>query len=368
MRWRAKDFGYLLPFGLTAVLFVLTNMGGVFRGAGMLVAFAIVPVLDKLIGLDTENVPAEEEPAREASWYFRSLLLLWVPVQLGIMTYAMWRIDREAAPLWFAALLGVPLGLMNGGVGINVAHELGHRNTWPEKWGARLLLCSVSYGHFTVEHNLGHHIRVATPVDPATARLGEGFWRFLFRTIPGQFVHAWRIENARVRRARGRALSLHNRMIWLVAAPFAIMAVLFAYGGASGGPRLLVYFLSQSLFAILLLEAVNYVEHYGLLRAETAPGVYEKVQPRHSWNASFMVTNWILFGLQRHSDHHAYAGRRYQILRHTDGAPQLPAGYPVMIMLALVPPLWRRTMDWRVLNARKITGNPFADDPMTEAR
>lgn len=364
MKLPARDYGYLLPFGIVGGIFAIVTATQSFQGLGLFVTFVGLPLADRLIGLSRENpTPAQERELGPHPWY-RGLLFAWAAVQLSLIGLGLWRIHLLVdPPLWKVALLAIPLGLTNGGIGITVAHELGHRSERFDRWVARVLLLSVSYGHFTIEHNQGHHVRVATPDDPATARLGEGFWRFLVRTVPTQYLHAWELENARCRRNAGRALVVGNAMLWLTLVPLVLVGGLFAVGGA----KLAVYFAAQSAFSILLLEAVNYVEHYGLRRRELSTGRYEPVAPHHSWNASFAITNWTLFALQRHSDHHASPGRPYQLLRHVDGAPQLPAGYPVMIMLALVPPLWHRVMAPRAQEAARLGAPAEQPGPALEA-
>jgi alkane 1-monooxygenase len=352
----ARDLGFLFPYALIGGVFTLVHVTGQFRGIGLAIAFILIPTLDYLIGLNTRNFSPEDEKRADGHWYYEAILLGWVPVQLGLITLGVSKIyANPEIPLWVAALLGIPLGLGNGGIGITIAHELGHRNNALDKWAARILLVSVGYGHFIIEHNRGHHVRVATPGDPATSRFGEGFWRFFVRTVPTQYFSAWHLENERCRRAYGSAATPRNHMLWYTLAPVALVAGFGLWLGAA----VAVYLVTQAFFAFWLLEAVNYVEHYGLLRKKTDGGAYEKVQPHHSWNSAHAISNYLLFSLQRHSDHHAYAGRRYEILRHTEGAPQLPGGYPTMILLALFPPLWRRVMDEKVLAARESAGVPL---------
>ena len=226
--------------------------------------------------------------------------------------------------------LALGTGLVSGGVGIVIAHELGHRHDKVDRFFAYVLLAWVAYMHFFVEHNKGHHAKVATPEDPASARFGEGFWAYFPRSVIGQFRSALHIDRRRTLQGVGAS---------------ALIAVAL---GAAFGPIAIAFFLLQAFYAILQLELVNYVEHYGLERAEVAPGRFEKVTVRHSWNSSHRLSNLLLFNLQRHSHHHAHQGKRYQVLEHFEESPQLPAGYLAMLPLAMVPPLWRRIMDPRV--------------------
>lgn len=346
--WMRADVGFLTAFFILGVVGVGVSLGGAYPLLVPLLTFAFIPVIDQLVGVERANPTPVEEEARAGNDAFRVLLYLWVPAQLGTIAWAAVRfVDPSLSALERLAIVAAA-AIGTGGIGITIAHELGHRSGFADRWGARLLLGSVCYAHFTIEHNRGHHVRVATPLDPATARLGESLWAFVVRTVPQQYLSAWRLENDRLRATGRRALSGSNRMIWFTLAVPTLGALFAVVLGPLGG----VFFYAHALAAIFLLECVNYLEHYGLQRRELEPGVYERVTPWHSWNASYPISNWLLFRLQRHADHHAYAGRRYQILRHTEEAPQLPASYPAMILLALVPPLWRRVMDPRVRQVR----------------
>ena len=240
--------------------------------------------------------------------------------------------------------LTLTAGLVNG-IAINTAHELGHKRESAERWLSKIALAPTAYGHFFVEHNRGHHVRVATPEDPASSRLGETYWRFWPRTVLGSLRSAWHLETTR-HRLRGRTPWTWRNDILNA---WAMTAVLYAALVAALGPGTLPFLVLQAVIGFSVLEAVNYLEHYGLRRQRNAAGRYEKVDPRHSWNSDRLTTNVFLFQLQRHSDHHANPLRRYQTLRSFDVSPQLPAGYAAMLILALIPPLWRRVMDKRVL-------------------
>jgi alkane 1-monooxygenase len=234
---------------------------------------------------------------------------------------------------------------MVSGIAINTAHELGHKRASLERWLSRVALAQSGYGHFFIEHNRGHHVRVATPEDPASARLGESFYAFLPRTVIGSLRSAWELERVRLQRMDRRAWSLRNDIL----GAWGMTVVLFAALVAVFGLVVLPYLLIQAVVGFSLLEVVNYLEHYGLLRQRADDGRYERTRPEHSWNSNSAASNVLLYHLQRHSDHHANPIRRYQALRHVDDAPQLPTGYAGMILLAVIPPAWRRVMDHRVL-------------------
>jgi len=234
---------------------------------------------------------------------------------------------------------------MVSGVAINTAHELGHKRDQLERWLSKVALAQSAYGHFYIEHNRGHHVRVATPEDPASARLGESFWEFLPRTVVGSLRSAWGLERARLARMGKPPWSMRNDIL----SAWAMTVVLFAGLTAIFGLVVLPYLVLQAVVGFSLLEIVNYLEHYGLLRQRREDGRYERTRPEHSWNSNNIASNVALYHLQRHSDHHANPTRRYQALRHVEEAPQLPSGYAGMILIALFPPLWRRVMDHRLL-------------------
>jgi alkane 1-monooxygenase len=234
---------------------------------------------------------------------------------------------------------------MVGGIAINTAHELGHKRKKHEKWLSKVALAQTGYGHFFIEHNRGHHVRVATPEDPASARLGESFWEFLPRTVVGSLRSALELERVRLERVGQRFFSLHNDIFNAWAMTIVLFAGLVAVFGLEVAPWLVL----QAVVGASLLEVVNYIEHYGLLRQKQEDGRYERCRPEHSWNSDNVASNVFLYHLQRHSDHHAYPTRRYQALRHFEDLPELPSGYATMIPLAYMTPLWRRVLDPMVL-------------------
>jgi len=309
----------------------------------LMLFYIIIPVLDTAWGEDRYNPPPDAVPALQADRWYRYVVASCVPIQYAVTLTGAWIVATQTLqPLdWLGLVLSV--GSING-LGINTAHELGHKSPPWERWLARLALAPVAYGHFFVEHNRGHHLRVATPDDPASARMGESFWRFLPRSIYGGLRSAWSLEASRLR-GQGLPVLHHgnqNLQSW------AMTVLLYGSLTMGLGWQTLPFLLVQALYGMSLLEVVNYIEHYGLLRQRNARGRFEACSPRHSWNASHRASNLFLLQLQRHSDHHAHPARRYQALRHFDEAPQLPTGYAGMILLAYVPPLWFRVMDPRV--------------------
>ena len=320
---------------------------GVWFWIGPIVILGIVPVIDLVAGLDRSNPPDELIEALENDRYYRWITYWFLPIQyVGLLT-AMWVITHGGLTTLDKVGLAVSIGCV-GGIGINTAHELGHKKESHERWLAKVALAQSFYGHFYIEHNRGHHVRVATPADPASSRVGESFYAFWPRTVAGSLRSAWRLEKRRLARRRLHPWRLSNDVVsaWLLSA--LLWGALVAWLGVGVLPYLLV----QAFVGLSLLEVVNYMEHYGMLRQVVGqPGRqrYERVDPSHSWNSNNIATNVLLYHLQRHSDHHANPTRRYQTLRDYAESPVLPTGYAGMIVLALVPPLWRRVMDPRVV-------------------
>jgi alkane 1-monooxygenase len=310
-----------------------------------ILVFVAIPIIDMLSGDDVGNPPDEVGAELAEDRYYRWLTYLYLPLQFGAIVLGCWQ--WQVGGFGWAGRLGliVSIGTVNG-IAINTAHELGHKRESVERWLSKIALAPTMYGHFYTEHNRGHHIRVATPEDPASARLGESFYRFWPRTVLGSLRNAWVLERKRFT-ARGRGIwTIRNDNLnaWLMT------IVLFGALTVAFGPGVLPFLLVQGVLGFSFLEAVNYLEHYGLRRQKTVGGRYEKVDEQHSWNSNRLTTNIFLYQLQRHSDHHANPTLRYQALRNFDTSPQLPAGYATMIVIALFPPVWRRVMDGRVID------------------
>jgi len=304
----------------------------------------VFSLLDVVVGMDAENPPDSIIKWLEQDRYYRWCTYLFIPIQYAGLVFACWLWAH--GDLTTVEKIGLAFTMaMVSGIAINTAHELGHKRASLERWLSKVALAQSGYGHFFIEHNRGHHVRVATPEDPASARLGESFWAFLPRTVVGSLRSSWELECERLRRTGSGPWTVKNDILNAWAMTIALYAVLIAVFGWVVLPYLLI----QAVVGSSLLEVVNYLEHYGLLRSRREDGRYERTQPEHSWNSNNVASNVLLYHLQRHSDHHANPTRRYQALRHMDDAPQLPTGYAGMIVLALVPPVWRRVMDRRLL-------------------
>jgi alkane 1-monooxygenase len=320
---------------------------------GPILLYLVLPALDLRFGPDGQNPPDEVMERLDNDRYYRYCTYLYIPFQYASVILAAYLFTASDlswlgfhGPLSWPAKIGLALSVGTlAGVGINTAHEMGHKKESLERWLSKITLAQSCYGHFYIEHNRGHHVRVATPEDPASSRFGETFWEFLPRSVFGSLRSAWRLEAQRLRRMNKSPWHLSNDVLnaWLMSV--VLWGVLIAVFGLALVPLVII----QAVFGFSLLESVNYLEHYGLLRQKTDTGRYERCTPKHSWNSDHLVTNLFLYHLQRHSDHHANPTRRYQTLRSFADAPSLPSGYASMIALTYIPPLWRKVMDHRVL-------------------
>jgi len=346
-----RKLKFFYAFEVPALVVAGFYLGGWWNFLALGFAFILLPIIDQWIGISTVNVEEKDVKAVGEAFYYRLVTYLWVYVQLAMLVWGVYVIATGQINTWYewtGFLLSI--SLVTGGIGITVAHELGHKKSALERFYSKMLLMTVSYMHFYVEHNRGHHVLVATTEDPATARRNENFYSFWIRSVFLGYAHAWKLENERLARKGLSVMSPKNQMIWFFILPLLLCAGLTYTFSPSGAINwnIPVFFFGQSILAFTLLELVNYVEHYGIVRKKSDDGRYERVNPMHSWNSSHLISNFFLFQLQRHSDHHANAIKRYQVLNHYDQSPQLPFGYPTMIIIALFPPLWFRMMNPRL--------------------
>ena len=350
-----------VPFALSLVLLPIAWVGAIYGGWTVLLlplmTWYLFSLVDLALGTDEANGDLEATDA-DLFWY-RALTMLWAPLQFVTLFALVWYV-APATHLSTSEKLGLffGVGVITGTIGINYSHELMHQKPAIERWCADILLAMVLYGHFRSEHMLVHHRYVATPRDPVSARYNESFYRFYPRVLWQSLRSAWDAERAMLAR-KGRAWTdLSNPFFKYIALQSAALGLAGLLGGWTG----IGLFVMQAGVAVWQLELVNYIEHYGLTRKHMGGGKYEHVQPRHSWNAAHKASNWLLINLQRHSDHHYKPDRRFPVLQtYTEAeAPQLPYGYPIMTMAAMLPPLWRRIMNprvakWRALYYPEIT-------------
>lgn len=314
--------------------------------------YCVAPLLDWVIGEDVNNPPEAVIMQLERDRYYRRLTYLTVPAHFVALIGLAWYATTQPLSWWAFLLLAVVAGLISG-LAINTGHEMGHKNSRIERLLARIVLAVPAYGHFSIEHNRGHHRDVSTPSDPASSRMGESIYRFALREIPGAFRRAWKLERERLR--------LRDLPVWHYSNPivqsYALTAVITLLLFLTLGWKTLPFLLIHNAFAYWQLTSANYIEHYGLLRKRDADGRYERCQPHHSWNSNHIFSNLVLFHLERHSDHHTHPLRRYQSLRNFDNLPSLPNGYLGMYLLAYIPPLWFRVMDQRLMGLPHVGGD-----------
>jgi alkane 1-monooxygenase len=339
-----RVFKYLSPFILYVGAIAAFLNSGFVVWLPLIYSWFLIPLIELFIKADESNLSqAEEELVRKNIWY-DVLLYLVVPFQyfaLGLFLYVTTYWQQN----WIDVIgKTFVMGLLCGVMGINVGHELGHRSNKAEQFLAKMLLLSSLYMHFFIEHNKGHHKRVGTKEDPASARYNEMLYAFYFRTVIFGYFSAWRIANRDARKKGYKTYSLHNEMLQFHLMQIAFVGLIFfSFGWLTS-----LLFLVAAGQGILLLETVNYIEHYGLQRKQIAEDKYERAMPEHSWNSDHIIGRVMLFELSRHSDHHYLASRKYQILRHHEDSPQMPTGYPGMMLLSIVPPLWFMVMNRRI--------------------
>lgn len=356
--WWALSFLYPL-FPVFAISLAYGTGSGFWLWFPILFSYTVIPVLDYFVGEDPNNPPLEalEKLARDN--YYRIVLYVTVPGHFISLILSAWVV---ASGDWgLVPLIGLTLSMgMIGGFAINTGHELGHKRELLPRTLAKLVLTTVGYGHFFIEHNKGHHRDVATPEDPASARMGENIYGFAFgREIPGAAKRAWVLEKERLQRMEKSPWSLHSEIIQTALGTGLLYGAIVLIFGLVTIP----FLIGQTIYGWWQLSFANFIEHYGLLRQKGQDGRYERPRPEHSWNTNHIVSNLLSFHLQRHSDHHAYPSRWYQTLRHFDGIPQLPSGYSGMYLIATIPPLWRWVMDKRLLAHYGYDMNKINADP-----
>ncbi len=341
-----EDLKYLVAYTSPLAAALGIYYGGFWSPGAVYLGFVVIPVLEFFLPARTENTPEVAEKQKAESRFFDALLYINVPIVYGLLVFFSYRITATVVSIWEIIGMTASMGVIIGTCAINVAHELGHRTGRFNAWMARLLLVPAFYTHFTIEHNYGHHRNVGTPDDPATARKGEPLYAFWWRSVIGSLRNAWRLEKDRLHREWKKVSPLHHHLVLgLTLQCIYLAAIVIAFGWMTG-----LFIVSAGVFGFLLLETVNYIEHYGLMRRSLPTSHYESVEAKHSWNSNHELGRIFLYELTRHADHHYQTNRRYQVLRHLENAPQMPYGYPATLLMALIPPLWRRVMDGRLIN------------------
>ena len=343
-----RNLGYFLAYISMGLGFVGLTSNGWLTFLLPIFAFIVIPLLELTLKVSEENLSKEQEEKLLVNKMYDWVVYLVVPIQWGLLILFLFSVQEK---LEVYELIGriVTFGLACGVFGINVAHELGHRTKKYEQWMSKALLLTSQYMHFFIEHNRGHHKNVSTKDDPATSRYGELVYSFWFRSVMMGYISAWKLEFFKLGKQGRSKLHWRNEMVFYsICQSGLLIAILFLFNWQT----MVMYWIS-AIIGILLLETVNYIEHYGLQRHIGDTGNFKKVLPVHSWNSNHSLGRGILFELSRHSDHHYRANRKYQILRHFEESPQMPTGYPGMIILALFPPLWFYVMNKRVMNLQQ---------------
>lgn len=345
-----KDLKYLAAYILPLLVFAGFYLGGVFTFSAAILAFLLIPLLELVLPRFEENLSESQVESKLKNSLFDIMLYLNLPMVWGAIVYFLYGlVNQEYSSL---ELIGniVSLGVVMGANGINVAHELGHRFNKSEQWMAQGLLMPSLYMHFYIEHNLGHHKHVATPEDPSTGRYNESIYVFWVRSTWQSYFNAWKLEKLKLERDGHQFWSVRNRMIHFTLVQMIYLSVVFVFASWQG----LLAVLTLALISFLLLETINYIEHYGLVRAKKANGDYERVLPKHSWNSNHILGRIVLYELTRHSDHHYISSKKYQILDHQEDALLLPYGYPGSMLMSLLPPLWFTVMNRELEKGRKL--------------
>jgi alkane 1-monooxygenase len=339
-----RSLRYCLVYLIPASVGVSFEMDGLWSWFAPLFIFGVLPAIEWMLGSSVSTwIGNDKEEAARSPW-FDVVLYSTVFIQIAFVVWfvVLIRYGHFGINDWLGK--SVSMGMMCGVFGINVAHELGHRTRLFERQLSKVMLTTSLYMHFYIEHNRGHHKNVATPDDPATARKGEAVYRFWLRSVKGSFLSAWDIVKKERARKKMTEWSFGNEMILYMFIQLALLMII----GITGGMWALGGFVIAAVAGILLLETVNYVEHYGLLRTKVSERRYEDVEPWHSWNSDAIIGRYVLFELTRHSDHHWQPAKHYQLLESMPKAGNLPTGYPGMMLLSLLPPLWFAIMNPRL--------------------
>ena len=339
-----RDLKYLAAFSTPLVAVLALYLGGYYSFLTPIYAFSMIPLMELIFSQNTENLSDGEVQEKSVNPIFDWLLYLNIPVVYGLLIITLINVSTGMYETYEYIGLIFSTGIVLGSNGINVAHELGHRQTKYEQIMAKLLLLPSMYMHFFVEHNFGHHLHAATKEDPATARYNQVVYSFWITSTARQYVNAWKIQKNLRQRGNFSFFSIQNNMFWFSILQLSYLAAIFFFLGS----MTFVFALASAVVSFLLLETINYIEHYGLLRKKLASGRYERVREIHSWNSNHVIGRIVLYELTRHSDHHYKASKKYQLLDCHEKSPQMPFGYPTSMVMALIPPLWFKVMNKRI--------------------
>ncbi|OIQ31074.1 MAG: alkane 1-monooxygenase [Bacteroidetes bacterium MedPE-SWsnd-G2] len=339
-----SDLKYLSALSIPIIAIIGISFHGIYSFMTPIYTFGFIPLLELILPKNNSNIPKQQQESKLKNKLFDWLLYFNIPLVYSLIALTISQLSTTL--LSTPELIGITLslGIVLSVNGINVAHELGHRKQKFEQVFAKLLLFPSFYMHFFIEHNYGHHLNAATPEDPATAKYKQSVYHFWFTSITKQYLSAWHIQNHILKRQNLKFWSPKNNMFWFSIIQISALFIAFLLVSK----LVFIVLVCAAIVSFLLLETVNYIEHYGLLRLKTKSGRYERVQKKHSWNSDHIVGRIVLYELTRHSDHHYKTTKKYQILESHEESPQLPFGYPTSMVLALCPPLWFKIMNKRV--------------------
>ncbi|MFD1316062.1 alkane 1-monooxygenase [Namhaeicola litoreus] len=341
-----KDLKYLAAYINPALAVFGLYAGGIWSFTNVIFVFLMVPLIDHFSKNNPNNLSEDEKVSKGKQKYFDWILYFNLPILLFVILLFGTFLDQKDFSLTEIIGNTWSVGIVVGTCGINVGHELGHRKSNFDQLMAQLLLTPALYTHFFVEHNRGHHKYVATSIDPATAQKGEILYFFWFKSILKSYMSAWNIQLNLLNKKNLSFLSFKNTMLnltFLMLFYLIVLLTLFSF-------VTVMIIVCSGIIGVLLLETINYLEHYGLRRNTLPNAGFERVKPKHSWNANFNFGRIVLYELTRHSDHHFLASKKYQLLDNHEDSPQLPYGYPAMMLVALIPPLWFKIMNPRLPN------------------
>jgi alkane 1-monooxygenase len=337
---KTRNWKYFFGYINLAVISLSIYLGSRWSFLALAYIFVLIPFIELFLSGTDVNMNKEQEDQAKKMKMYDLLVYSALPIQLALLIFFLFRVNDPSLALWEKIGMMNAFGIACGALGINAAHELGHRNTKWEQIMSKALLATSQYMHFFIEHNRGHHKNVSTDEDPASGRYGESVYAFYLRSVPQGWLSAWHLEADRLRKAEQSFWGIHNEMLWyqLIQATM-LLAISLIFGWQT-----MLLYLGAAVSGFLMLETVNYIEHYGLRRKKIDGAYYEKTMPIHSWNSNHVIGRIFLLEVTRHSDHHYMANRKYQVLRHFDESPQMPTGYPGMMVLAFFPPLWFKVM------------------------
>jgi len=335
---------YLLAYCIPVVSLIGIYFGGIWSFSGLVFTFGFLPAIEIFLPVNTSNYEDATVIERTKNKFFDLLLYLNVPIVYGAILYSLIKVTQNNLPLFEVIGIVLSLGIILGANGINVAHELGHRTTLFEKILGKILLIPSHYTHFFIEHNHGHHLNVSTPKDPSTAKYNQNLYAFWWQTVTGTYFKAWEIQLKLNQVEKRKFYAVKSDMFWFTIIQVSYLVSLFMFFGAIG----LVVGIFAGIVGILLLETINYIEHYGLKRNLLPSGRFERVSEKHSWNSNHTIGRIMLYELTRHSDHHFKSQKKYQILEYHDVSPQMPFGYPTSMVMSFFPPLWFSVMNKRI--------------------